>query len=237
MKKRRKQKLVKRLNGNFKSDFFSEVNTPEKAYWLGYLYNAGNFRKDGFFYFERNSLSDIDSLYRFLQDVDLIADISHRRRNRKEGKVSSMTYYVGFYNKEFTDGFYKYFPKGDSRLDNSQLYPNISPELNRHFIRGLLDSLSSILEVEKDNRLNYVVRLDGNYKMLEKIQLILLDEIGLNSHISTRNTANRFRNILNIQSRVNLPDFIIYLYDDVDNYNSTKHEQLMQLFNLIYPRN
>lgn len=237
MEKRRKQKLTTRFNPNFKKDFFTKVNTPEKAYWLGYLYNLGNFRKDGFFYIEQNSNGDTDSLIRLLEDIDLITDIMHRRRNRRDGKVISSTYYIGFYCQEFVDGFFGYFPGGDSRLDDSQSYPNIAPEFNRHFIRGLFESFSSVIQTKILDKPSYMVRIDGNYDMLRQIQVILKEEAEITCHLANRDTANRFSHALTMQGRLNLPDFILYLYNDVDSYNERKSEQLLQVYSVLYPGN
>lgn len=237
MTTRRKERLVKRFNPNFKKDFFQSINTPEKAYWLGYLYNLGHFRKDGFFFFEQNTKRDIDSLFRFLEDIDLVADVFYRRRNRTKGEVSSTNFYVGFYCKEFTDGLFKYFPNGDSRLDDNQRYPNIAPELNRHFIRGLFESLSSVTQTTNSGIPSYIIRLDGNYDMLRQIQLILKEEAEVTSHLANRDTANRFEHMITIQGRLTLPDLIIYLYNNVDSFNERKSEQLMQVYNSLYPNN
>ena len=228
-------KRLLRLNPSFHRDYFHKIDEPQKAYWLGYLYNVGRVRKDGYFYLARTLNQDLEALARFSMDLNLNSDILNRRTIRKNGKVDYITYYLGFMDKEFTDGFYGYIPGGDSYINKEPLYPNISPEYNRHFIRGLFDSYSSVIKKNYGEEKRMNIRIDGRGPMLETVAKILKDEIEMNSSLKDAGRAlNRLEDTLSLKSTKSLPDFILYLYDGVERYNTTKYEQLMDLFHLFY---
>lgn len=234
MKHARVKKQVK-LNPTFHKDYFEKINEPQKAYWLGYLFNVARVRDDGYFYLARTLNQDIEALVRFSMDLNLNSDILNKRIVRTDGKVDFITYYLSFTNKQFTDGFYGYLPGGDSYINLKPVYPNISPIYNRHFIRGLFDSYSSVMKHEFDGRKYYLIRLDGPVTLLKKIQKILKDEIEMTSVVVPREgTANRFGMVLEIQNITIFPDLILYLYSDVERYNTRKYEQLMDVFHFLY---
>lgn len=222
-----------RFNPSFRKDFFDKIDEPEKAYWLGYLYNNARFDEDGYFYFTRNRKSDFDALVRFLTDVRLSTHL-YKNQTVYTDDGPNYTYYIAIQCKEFTDGFYKYFPHGDAGKKQTDIYPNISPDMNRHFIRGLYDSLSSVIRTKDGDTKRIQIRINGSYGMLRKIRSILDEELEFKSYVAKASRYSRFDNMLVAQSSVKLPDFILYLYDGVKSYNTYKYEQLVALFDNLY---
>lgn len=222
------------LNKGFDEQYFKKVDSSDKAYWLGYLFNVSYMFEDGFFLFSRRQSNHFDALMDFCKDTGLTTDLFRYSDTRSQKKLNSLTYNVAFTSKEFVQGFKGYFPGGTSFETKEANYPNISPEFNRDFIRGLFDSGSSVFQSSKGKRMAPHIWIDGSYEMLRKIQQILIEEVDVTSHIGERGATNRQPHAMKLSSIKKLPDFILYLYDNATHYNTHKYQQLIELFDDMY---
>lgn len=72
----------KRINKNLKSDYFSIIDTPEKAYWLGFLYTDGcvdHYRSTGRIRLQLQE-KDIEILEKFKSDLGIESSIIYDKR-------------------------------------------------------------------------------------------------------------------------------------------------------------
>lgn len=233
---KKKKPSTDRINIRFKKNFFDKIDEGRKAYWLAYLYSEATITEDGYFYLSKTSASDIESLISFLEDVDLISDIKHERRTRDGNRIISTKYYISFKSEEFAKGYYGYFKEGTRKMKGNQRYPNIAPQFNRDFIRGLIDSKSTFVSSKKEGVPFYLLVIPGDEKILKEIQLILWRKLKLKT-VLRENDKSYYHNefSLTIQSKAILPDLILYLYDDVKTYEKEKYRRFIEVFDDMYP--
>jgi len=150
---------------NFNLSFFKEIDTQEKAYWLGVLFADGNINTSR----NRVTLSSIDKemiwyLKRSLGKTAPIKSLPpngmHRRR-----------YYLDLCSKEMMDDLIRH--GCGPRKTFVILPPVLDPELVRHFIRGLWDGDGT---VDKNGKNTSVA---GTKSILEWIRDVLHRELGL----------------------------------------------------------
>lgn len=124
-------------NHNIKSDYFSNINTEEKAYFIGLLLTDGSIRQDNI----RLSLKREDEyMVKKFKDA-LNSDVQIQLDNR-EGKEASG---VEINCKQAVEDLKKYniVPNKTYLINNINI--ELIPEnLRRHYIRGLIDGDGTI---------------------------------------------------------------------------------------------
>lgn len=200
-----------RYNALYKTDvdYFSKIDTEEKAYWIGLLLSDGHLSKSG-------------TLMLYMKDLDIIEKLKkslkseHPIRYDKYGNpginIKCMEYYedltnIGFHNRK------SYF------IDLDKVLSNIPKHLLHHFVRGLFDGDGSI-KVYKYPYLNkpqYHLGFTGLKNVCEfvksylNIDRKLIKESNITYTCVTRD-INKIREIYNI------------LYKDSTIYLNRKYE-------------
>ena len=157
------------VNTNLDIDYFKEIITEQKAYFLGFIFADGCVSNEELF-IDINE-KDIDILIKFREEINSQAKISTRIKGK-----SSMSRIV-VKNRTFTDHLSKYgIIKNKTKNTKHLPYEIIPKELWRHFFRGLIDGDGWITKT-KENRyhIGYVTQynstaLDFIYMMNELIE-------------------------------------------------------------------
>lgn len=152
---------------NFKVDdnFFENINTENKAYWFGFLYADGYVRKrKGYEFRLKLSSKDKKHIEKFKKDIKSNSDIRDFADN-----FSS----ISIYSKKFVENLIN---KG-CLMNKSFIikYPNLSPELHRHFIRGYFDGDGSVTNSSR-TIVNFV---SGSFEFIDDVRSILVDELNI----------------------------------------------------------
>ena len=203
------------IRGNYKNkDFFHNIDTEEKAYWLGFIYADG--------YILCNKINGqyrlgIELAKKDGQHLEKLANIfgkevKYRSRNSSFGPhdqvdliINNKTIYTSLVNLGITTS--KTLSNGDDVLIN------IQEHLYRHFIRGIFDGDGSIFE-RNDNSFQFSITA-GSWEFLSSVQLIMMEQIGLNEtqlckHINKIGEAYS----LNYSGRRQLQKIFHWFYDD-----------------------
>lgn len=127
-------------NRKVNHNFFSSIDTPEKAYFLGLLFTDGSVTLDK----QRSPNiaielveTDIDILDKFKQTIGSNSKFSYNKRdNRKQG-----TYTFSIRSKQFAEDLAKYniVPNKTYTVDEI-----IIPNFEKDFLRGFIDGDGSI---------------------------------------------------------------------------------------------
>jgi|688.fasta_scaffold500504_1 hypothetical protein len=172
-----KQNLIR-----FDPFIFDNINTEEKAYWLGFLFADGYInKKNGL----ELSLATIDKehILKFSKFLKFTGKI-YEDKSRVRLCIS---------NKYFTDKLKSY-----NCINNKSLIldpPNISifkdKNLIKDFIRGYIDG-DGCLHLKRNNKLIFSVL--GTYQFIEFIQTYILNElfISVNIYKDKRSLNNTF---------------------------------------------
>ena len=127
--------------------YFSNINTKEKAYWLGFIMADGSVYKykDGTEKLEfeiRIKQDDYEHLLKFARAIDFPEDKVHkgsRYRNQTETFFCSLR----SYNKKFVEGLLKYEVIPD-RTEHKKIPTVLNKKFYPDFIRGFWDGDGSI---------------------------------------------------------------------------------------------
>lgn len=126
----------------YNQDFFDEIDTEEKAYWLGFIYADGYV-----IYNEKNrnyelgmelQIGDIEHLKKFNKSLNGNIEVKDRNKicnlNGKEYKMCQ----IRIYSKKIVSDLEKYgvVQNKSKKICN---IPNIPKNLIHHFIRGYFD--------------------------------------------------------------------------------------------------
>lgn len=190
-------------------NYFSKINTPEKAYILGFILGDGYITKD-------NKLVVSIALH----DKEVI-DFIHKELN------------VNVVINTKLDHIKKIYPNASFKIGNSPIIndlkclfggrlkeerhiPIISPKLEKYLVQGFFDAEGCVTwGRRKDrNRIWSKISFTSQYKMLIGIQNILIKN-GISSVIRPKNNEKCY--VLEISKTSNVLKFLDFIYSD-DNF-------------------
>lgn len=202
---KRKGIKTKENKHNFPRDefYFSNIDSKEKAYWLGFLY------ADGYVHSNSNEISitskDRDHLEKFRKAI---------KSNNKIGesidkRFSSMPkiYHFSIRDKQLKSDLIKWGCVPNKSLTLTKI-PNIPRDFVSHFIRGYFDGDGSLhwLNGTKNFRISFV----GTAPFLKDIQKELGLSLSLGQHKG--NQSKYFQ----VAGRKQVPMILDYIYKDSD---------------------
>lgn len=138
------------VNRTLNESFFEHIDTEEKAYFLGFLFADGSVVKDN-----ENRRSPMISLQLKLEDQEMVEKF--KKTIKGEGKIyydkrlHKETASFRFRSQIMADDLSKYGIVPNKTYLTEHL-PEIPQELDRHFLRGLLDGDGSIYQLSHSNR-------------------------------------------------------------------------------------
>lgn len=182
----RKQEVKTRTNGETHKkltvtpDYFENINTSDKAYFLGLLVSDG--------YACKNSIQinlqegDKEILETFSKYIGYNGTIAIAEDNRKESykNMARLTIYC----QQLTNDLIQYgVTKGKSY---NAFYPNIPKEFDSHFIRGVFDGDGWVTFTEKSRCVGFV----GTLSLITSIKNILIEQEITDGKIKTETLDN-----------------------------------------------
>ena len=189
-------------NENFK---FEKINTPEKAYTLGFILADSNISiKDDI---EISVAARDKEVLDFISEVikgnifyDNVFDKKTRRfpRYRLRKRIKDIT--------KFTGG----------RIKKERHYPRVRKDLEKYLLLGFFDGDGCItFGRRKDrNRVRHKVSFTSQLKLLEGVQQVLLKELNISTVIRPKSNENCY--ILEFANKNNVLKFLDYIYSDND---------------------
>lgn len=199
----------------FNEDFFENIDSEEKAYWLGFIAADGNISKN----LKRVSLylksSDYEHILKFIRNIDSKNVPTRKVDNNATGMfgvdLNSIKMVTDLINKGV-------FPKKSLIISPYSL----NETLEKHYWRGLLDGDGSIYLINNKKCLN----LCGTYNMCNGLR-IFLNKNNIQSNSKIYKKGNIFTTILNgnniVQSICKL------LYEDTHIYLNRKYKLAMNI--------
>jgi len=203
---------------SYNENYFEKIDTPEKAYWLGFMYTDGYVTTDHRWGLEIGII-DLEHMKKFLSEFNCNINIKFRQRNN----TSSCSFQIK--NKIMFDNFIRC---GVIKNKSSCLEFPTEEILPRHlysdFIRGLFDGDGSFVFYHYDR-----VRKDRNNKIykttykeisfvclsklfINKLKQVIFDEVGVNFNL-TYNSKDNLPTLRTSKSD-DLLKFIDYLYSN-----------------------
>lgn len=213
------------------SDYFENIDTEEKAYWLGFICADGcvSYNKSTNTYSFKITLQakDKDFLSRFIKAIDGEFDV-----NLKTTKVKFNGVYqvykiceVCFKDKKFTSDLLKYF--STNKTDYLRIPQQIPSNLIRHFIRGFSDGDGCFYcNLEKNKKAFEIV--GKCYEMLDDIKNEF-HNVNINSKIYKKRKTNWKLGVYGLQDLINLES---YLYRGATIFMQRKYDKSQEILKL-----
>lgn len=218
--------------------YFQDINTPEKAYWLGFIFADGWIHKghgrNGSTNYELGielSVTDREHLVKFANAIGMDSNkIKERVRKGNWIKPSQDEDLAGNFSGSHETSVLRAYSK-DMYYDliennvienktNFDIFPNVEDSLYRDFLRGYFDGDGSIyLEGSKGNGQCHITCASED--ILNNIKERLMDfKINTGNIYKEHNTKYR----LYVNKKEDVKNFLDFLYKDADIYLDRKYQ-------------
>lgn len=213
------KKSVRKIDLELQEDYFSQIDSAEKAYLLGYLFADGNIYK--------NQLTlelhykDIEILHLLQKELHSSNTISYRKRNNTEMCSCRIC------SEQIRKDLEKYGIVPDKTHQTKHL-PEIPSLFLRDFLRGLLDGDGWIT---KDKQGYYHIGFVNNYESVcQEFQDRCNSLIEHKTKAKITNKGNNSGYVAQFQSKESVKQLAIALYKDSTCYLTRKYNLATDIF-------
>ena len=229
------KKMVRKYDLNER--YFELIDTPEKAYILGFLYSDGAV----------NSSKSTVSLS--LQE----SDVAILERIRTEIKSERPLEYLDYSQKH--DFGYNYLNQYRLLMFSADMCADLAdkgviqnkslkiefpewmpPELIPHFIRGVYDGDGSVY-CQKKSESNHAVTvtITATESFCKSLQSICKDALGINAGIYDASCHNGVTRVFTISGRRVAKKFLDWIYADATMYLQRKYDRYIEYYDIDRP--
>ena len=229
---------------NFNQNFLSELNSPEKAYFLGLLYSDDCIHKS----------KDWESYNIMFGQSEINKDIVYKINNLLDSDYpvittlngSKLFYRIDLKSKQMFEDLRKLGVEPNKSLTCT--FPNINEELIPHFIRGLFDGDGCVwngkrktMKVKDSSnssgfreRIVHNVKFTytGNYEFVNALQDHLVKYLGFKKTKLNFSKAKNTKHICTMEysGRGQLKKFYDFIYKNAPIYGNTKKLKFEEIF-------
>lgn len=217
-------------------NYFEDINTPEKAYWLGFIFADGFIGKNNGYDRFGISISVVDKqhLYKFKEMINSTHPIN--------------TYTVSSGYKQGVE--YCRIIIAEEKLVNDLIKqgcvhhktnilqpPNIPKSLRKHWIRGYLDGDGSIIVHNTEYGDSYSIGFTGTDNILNWIMDELFDDKIINRRYPiTKRKSEQIVSTFSFGGNYLVKKFLDYIYNNATIYLQRKYDRYLNLCKLIQDR-
>lgn len=190
-------------------EYFKEIDSPEKAYWLGFIAADGCIQKCG--YKLTFGVKDADILFKFQKSIGAGSPVRYREVFDKRTGKTNQQHNIQICSKEFCQ-YIKNHGVDENKSKNF-VFPKINPKLLSHFIRGIYDGDGSIhiKESPKNNKCHFRVNIISTLAGVESINEIILKELNIEGN---KILASAYENVFYFNLSKDSEVFLDWLYKD-----------------------
>lgn len=213
-----------KINYPRNSDYFQEINSPDKAYWLGFLYADGYIGRGSEIRIGLSS-KDEEHLKKFLDAIGATNSKIHHSEKITLDKVFYQSY-ISIRDKKMCEDLRDKGCVNKKSLILTFPTEKISKNLYSHFVRGYFDGDGSIhfTQCGQAKKPNYRISFYGTKDMLEHIRAILNKD---NLALEKRNKIYS----LTIMGNKQLESILSFIYkDSYDEIELTRKRQIYTNF-------
>ncbi len=208
--------------------YFDTIDTPNKAYILGFLY------ADGY-----NSL-DKQTISLSLQEEDKMILEAMRNELNSEKTLEFIDYsnkhdfgytYKNQYRLIFFSAHMCNSLNSIGMTQNKSLtleFPAIDPSLYSHFIRGYFDGDGSVCFSAKTG--NSIVTITSTNSFCEKIKSIISSTLNIHVGVYDASNKNSITKVASISGTNQVKVFLDYIYNDAELYLERKYKKYEQKY-------
>ena len=210
----------------YDKDFFENINTEEKAYWLGFIY------ADGYVYYseeKRNyelgielQIGDINHLRKFNKSINGNLEVKITEKYDKRYEKTYRHCIIRLHDKKLVEDLNK-----NGVVQNKSYiikFPNLRNDLIVPFIRGFFDG-DGCLQLNKQRQCHRFDFACASIDFVNKLRDILYNNYNINSYITQDKNIYR----LNIRGLTNAYLFGKLLYDNSTMYLDRKYNKFYNI--------
>lgn len=216
----------------YNHDYFENINSEDKAYWLGFIYADGCVSKNEKINSCEISIklqkSDMNHLKKFNKCINGNIEVStFDRKSNFNNKIYSGCQ-IRIYSQKMFNDLYDCGIHPNKSLSikfPTQLDENLIP----HFIRGFFDGDGCLCESKKKKGLSSI-RCDFTCGSIDFINILreILYKNGIKAYITQENETKPYRLI--IGGLINCDKFLHYIYDNSTIYLDRKFNKKISLY-------
>ena len=223
------------IQAKINHDYFENIDSEHKAYWLGFIYADGSitkkaYEKGSYTYRLRMELMFEDKYILGQMALDLESDLKPKEYYNDTSSFEGYnkpkhTAYIMFSSKKMGEDLVKLGVVPNKTLILKSL-PSIPDNLMKHFIRGYFDGDGSVY-LTKDNTIK--TAFYGTHDFINSIQDFLIKELNLTKKkITDQKEANvSFVGMAKQESE----KLYHYMYDEATIFLNRKYEKYNKYFN------
>ncbi|HLO11261.1 MAG TPA: LAGLIDADG family homing endonuclease [Pseudoneobacillus sp.] len=203
--------------------YFENIDSEEKAYWLGFIMADGCvYKQESTYRFQMNLNSkDKDTLVKLNQVISSDYEVKDKLVNNHPVSMLKIN------SKEFCEHLINkgVIPKKSGK----EVVPNIDRDLVRHFIRGYFDGDGSLVITKRkdSDKLRYKFCIVSSKKLLEQVIAILTEKECSIPPKAIQKTGEAYT--LNIGSLDSIKKIRNYMYHDANIYLERKYDKFKTL--------
>lgn len=213
--------------------YFDTIDTPNKAYILGFLYADGSNCLDKCTVTMSLQEEDLDILERIRREIGSEKPLEYLDYTNKNdgGYTYKNQYRLLLFNKHIcktleTIGM---IPNKSLKLE----FPNIKPELYSHFVRGYYDGDGSVYrQIKNDNNHAVTLTITSTEEFCKRIVDISEKYIGIKTNYYDASCRNGITKVFTVSDRNVVKKFLDWMYQDADLLLKRKHDRYLDYYNL-----
>lgn len=206
----------KRTHYLLNEDYFQQIDSPEKAYILGYFYADAYNNTDGYQIKLTLNNQDLEILQKFSNIFYGKEKLYHHN-----DKISSLV----IYSKKMSIDLHN---QGCIQAKTFKIqFPSLQNNLISHFMRGYFDG-DGCLSINIKNKC-VVVNIISTLQFVSKIQKILKTTLGINSSIRQQNKIY----YIYIMGNRQVLSFLNFIYNDTKLFLKRKHDKYQEFLSLV----
>ena len=208
--------------------YFDEVDTPNKAYILGFLYADGsNCMSKGTITMSLEE-GDKDILERIREEIDSGRPLEFLDYSNKHdfGYTYKNQYRLLLFSTHMckTLQIHGMIPNKSLALE----FPTLDEKLIPHFVRGYFDGDGCICKGKRET--NFLATITSTNNFCIKLKEIVEREIGINCHIYDASNHNGITKVFTTSGRLQTKAFLDWLYKDASMFLERKHNRYIRYF-------
>lgn len=209
----------------FDEFFFDNINTEEKAYWLGFIYADGYLNKNNNGIGIELKATDKEHLEKFKQSLKSEHQVKIYHKNSTYGPQDNCRFIISSAHMQsillsYYKSYHKTFDGSFPKLNNTNMIP--------HLIRGFFDGDGSLAGKPKDNEHMFKpsVSFIGTKETLEYIQNISGFNWTWSQRVEDKSKNNYQINCGRVHDCLS---FLNFMYQDATIYLDRKYNLYMDL--------
>lgn len=229
----RKRKVTRRNGKQVKldHDYFENIDTEHKAYFLGLIAADGSVMKqqkskNGYSHSLRLELMADDRYIIEHLKNELKSDLNvkeYKSSNNRSGWKEKHNAYIQFHSKKLFDdlGNYGIHP---NKTVNLEALPSIDDEYMRHYIRGFFDGDGTVYLNSNYSEPRPIFGFYGTFDFLDNLQEYLISKLNINRRkITKQKDANVC--FVTYSTKSNIVDFYNYIYEGANIFLKRKKDK------------